>query len=262
MKIHPTSVIGDDVQLGKDVVIGPFCVLQGDVKVGDGTKLLGHVTVGDERTAVVLGKNNELHPGCVVGNVPQDLTYKGEKTELVFGDRNVIRECVTINVGTSKGGGRTRLGSDCLIMAYAHVAHDCQLGNHVVMANSCQLAGHVVMGDHVKVGGASFFNQFVEVGTHSYIAGDSSVNKDVPPFTIAQGKYAIVRAANLIGMERAGYSDEDRDAVKKSIRTLTKSQLVLSEALEKIKEDYSESAAVRELLDFLTSEERTRGLAL
>lgn len=260
--IHPSSIIGPEVRLAEDVEVGPFCLIHGDVEIGPGCRLISNVVIGDTRTKVRIGKNNEFHPGAVVGGVPQDLTYNDQKTALLLGDNNTIREFVTINTGTEKGGGVTEVGNQCLFMAYVHIAHDCKIGDEVVIANSCQLAGHVVMEDHVKVGGASFFNQFVVLGRHSYIAGDSSVNKDILPFTIAQGKYAVVRAANVIGMDRAGYTKEEVDSLRRAIRILTKSGLVLEEAVVRIEHDCEPLRPVMQLLEFIRSPKRERGLGL
>lgn len=262
MSIHPSSLIGPDVKIGKNVVVGPFCMVVGDVTLGDGTQLMSHVVIGDVRTKVVVGKNNQFYAGAVVGGPPQDLTYKGEKTELIIGDNNSIREFVTINVGTPKGGGVTRIGSHNLLMAYVHVAHDCQLGDHIVMANSCQLAGHVEIHDHAKISGVCLFNQFVVLGKYCYIAGDSAVNKDVPPFCIAQGKYAVVRAANEIGMDRAGFTKAEIENVRRAVRILTKSKLPLEEALQRIAEECEEVPALNDFLSFIRSPDRKRGLAL
>jgi UDP-N-acetylglucosamine acyltransferase len=261
MSIHSTSIIGPDVKLGKNIEVGPFCVITGDVTVGDNTKLASHVVIGDSKTKVVIGKNNRFFSGAVVGGPPQDLTYKDEKTQLVIGDNNNIREFVTINVGTPKGGGVTRIGSDNLLMAYVHVAHDCQLGNHIVMANSCQLAGHVEIHDHAKISGVCLFNQFVVLGKYCYITGDSAVNKDVPPFCIAQGKYAVVRAANEIGMDRAGFAKEEIENIRRAVRILTKSKLTLDGSLQRISEECQMVPALKDFLDFINSEERKRGLA-
>lgn len=262
MKVHPTSLIGPNVKMASDVEVGPYSIIQGDVTIGAGSKLQSHVVLGHELTKVVVGKNNLFSSGAVIGGPPQDLTYKGEKNELIMGDNNNIREFVTINVGTTKGGGITRLGSDNLLMAYVHIAHDCQIGNHVVIANLCQFAGHVHVEDHVKIGGACMFNQFVVMGKHSYIAGDSAVNKDIPPFCIAQGKYAVIRACNEIGMERSGIPKNDVDSVRKAVRILTKGKLTLEGALERISEECEPSESLTYFVNFIKSEERKRGLAL
>lgn len=261
-KVHPTSIIGPQVQLASDVEIGPFCIIQGDVTIDSGTRLMSHVVLGDERTKVVVGKNNVFSSGAVIGGPPQDLTYKGEKHELIIGDNNTIREFVTINVGTTKGGGITRLGSNNLLMAYVHIAHDCQIGNYVVIANSSQFAGHVTVEDHVKISGVCMFNQFVVLGKYSYIAGDSSVNKDIPPFTIAQGKYAVVRTANEIGMDRSGFDKKEVENVRRAVRILTKGKLTLEGALARITEECEPVPALQDFVAFIKSPDRKRGLAL
>lgn len=245
-----------------EVEVGPFCVIKGKTTIGAGTKLYSHVVLGDDRTDVVIGKNNHFHPGSVIGGVPQDLTYKEEINKLVMGDNNIIREFVTVNVGTTKGGGVTRIGSNCMLMAYVHIAHDCILGNHVVMANSCQLAGHVIMDDYARIGGGCLFNQFVVLGKFCYIAGASEVNKDVPPFSIAQGKYAVVRAANEIGMDRAGFTKPQIDSVRRAVRILTKGGGTLEESLKRIDEECEKTDTLNDFMGFVRSPERKRGLAL
>lgn len=234
MAIHPSSVISPQAEIGKDVEIGPFCVVKGHVRIGDGTVLESHVSLGNEWGSVILGKNNRIATGAAVGGPPQDLSYQGDPTRLEIGDENLIREYVTVNCGTKKGLGVTRIGSHCMIMAYAHVAHDCQLGDHVVIANSNQLAGHVVFEDHVKTGGMCGFNQHCRVGKYSFVAGDSAVNKDILPFTIAQGKYAVMRAPNSIGLERAGYPKEEIEAINRAVRIITKGGGTVDEALSRI----------------------------
>ncbi|HVK60984.1 MAG TPA: acyl-ACP--UDP-N-acetylglucosamine O-acyltransferase [Bdellovibrionales bacterium] len=260
MSIHPSSVISKDAEIGQNVSIGPFCVIQGKVKIGDGTKLVSHVMLGHEHGVVELGKDNVLHAGAAVGGPPQDLSYKGEPTKLIIGDRNSIREFATLNCGTPKGGGVTRVGSDCLIMSYSHIAHDCTLGNHVVIANVGQLAGHVTLEDHVKVGGICAFNQFVRVGKYAFIAGDSAVNKDILPFTISQGKYAVMRATNSIGLDRAGFAKEDIESVNRAIRIITKGGGTIEQSLARIETECAMTESVRYLIEFMKSS--SRGIAI
>jgi UDP-N-acetylglucosamine acyltransferase len=239
--IHPTSVLSKEAQIAEGVEIGPFCNIIGRVKIDSGTKLISHVCIGSEFGIVEIGKNNVICAGTALGGPPQDLKYKGEPTKLVIGDHNHIRELATINIGTPGGGGLTRIGSHCLIMSYSHVAHDCRVGDHVVIANSSQLAGHVTLEDHVKVGGICAFNQFVVVGRYAMIAGDSAVNKDILPYTIAQGKYAVMRATNRIGLERAGFSKEDIESINRAVRIFTKSSGTIEECLVRIKEECAPS---------------------
>lgn len=260
MSIHPSSVISKDAEIGNDVEIGPFCVIRGRVKIGAGCVLESHVSVGNDFGVVELGKNNRLAAGAAVGGPPQDLSYKGEPTKLVIGDNNTIREFATLNCGTPKGGGVTRVGSNCLIMAYAHVAHDCQVGNHVVIANSTQLAGHVIFEDHVKTGGMCGFNQFVRVGAYAFIAGDSAVNKDILPYTISQGKYAVMRACNSIGLERAGFAKDDIDSVNRAVRIVTKGGGTIEESIARIQNECLMTDSVKHFVDFMKSS--SRGIAI
>lgn len=260
MSIHPSSVISKDAEIGANVTIGPFCVVSGKVKIGDGTRLISHVSLGNEHGIVEIGKDNVLCSGSAVGGPPQDLSYKGEPTKLVLGDRNVIREFATMNCGTPKGGGLTQMGNDGLIMSYAHVAHDCKIGNHVVIANSTQLAGHVVFEDHVKVGGMCGFNQFVRVGKYAFVAGDAAVNKDILPFTISQGKYAVMRATNSIGLDRAGFAKEDIDSVNRAIRIITKGGGTIDESLARIEAECAMTDSVQYLIQFMKAS--SRGIAI
>ena len=256
MAIHETSVISPDAKIHESAEIGPFCVVRGKTTVGAGTVLENNVTVGNDSGIVEIGENNRLLAGSAVGGPPQDLSYSGQETKLIVGDRNTVRECVTINTGTPKGGGVTRIGSDNLLMAYTHIAHDCIIANHVVIANSCQLAGHIIIEDHVKVSGVCCFNQFVRLGTHAYIAGDSTVNKDVVPYSIAQGKYAVIRATNKIGMERAGVSKEAINEVNKAIRFLTKGSDTIENTLSRIREECTSSPELDRLIRFVETSER------
>ncbi|MES2962482.1 MAG: acyl-ACP--UDP-N-acetylglucosamine O-acyltransferase [Bdellovibrionota bacterium] len=258
--IHPTSVISKQAEIGKDVEIGPFCIVRGRVKIGDGCRLESHVMLGNEHGIVEIGRDNVLHAGAAVGGPPQDLSYKGDPTKFVMGDRNVIREFATLNCGTVKGGGVTKVGNDCLIMAYAHLAHDCNVGSHVVIANVSQLAGHVVLEDHVKIGGMCGVNQFVRIGKYAFIAGDSAVNKDILPFTMSQGKYAVMRASNAVGLERAGFSKEDVDSIWRAIRIITKGSGTIDESIARIEAECTMSPNLKYLVDFLKGS--TRGVAI
>jgi UDP-N-acetylglucosamine acyltransferase len=263
VNIHPSSVISKEAEIGSGVTIGPFCVIKGHAKIGDGCVLESHVSLGNEHGRVELGKNNFLSSGSAVGGPPQDLSYKGEPTQLIIGDNNVIREFATLNCGTVKGGGITRIGDNCLIMAYAHIAHDCTIGSHVVIANSTQIAGHVVFEDHVKTGGMCGFNQFVRVGKYAFVAADATVNKDILPFTISQGKYAVMRATNRIGMERAGFSPEDVEAINRAVRIVTKGGGTMDESVARIQAECAQTPTVKYFVDSIkASVAGPRGLAV
>ncbi len=194
-----------------------------------------------------------------MGGAPQDLKYNEEPTSLIVGGNNIFRECVTVNIGTESGGGVTRIGNNNLLMAYVHVAHDCELGNHIVVANTTNFAGHVKVEDHVRIGGVCSFNQFITIGRYSYIAGDSAVNKDILPFTIAQGKYAVSRATNKIGLERAGFSKSEIENIHRAVRFVLMGERTKEEFLEKILEDCEPSDSISHLLQFIRNS--TRGIA-
>jgi UDP-N-acetylglucosamine acyltransferase len=260
VNIHPSSVISKEVEIGKDVVIGPFCVIRGRVRIGDGCRLDSHVTIGHDHGIVEVGSGNHFCTGAAVGGPPQDLSYNNEPTKLVLGDSTTIREFATLNCGTVKGGAVTRIGSHTLIMAYSHVGHDSQIGDHVVIANSCQLAGHVTFEDHVKVGGMCGFNQFIRVGKYAFIAGDSTVNKDIIPYSMAQGNYAVMRATNRILLERSGFSKEDVEGINRAIRIVTKGGGTMDEAMTRILAECQMTPALQYLVDFMKSS--SRGLAI
>jgi UDP-N-acetylglucosamine acyltransferase len=254
--VHPTAIIDKQVELDSTVKVGPYSVIRGRVQIGRGSVVESHVVIGSEFGGVTLGAENHIFSGAVIGGPPQDLKYKGEPTQLVVGDKNTIREFVTLNIGTQTGGGITRLGNYNLLMAYVHVAHDCQIGNNIVIANSSNFAGHVTVEDHVRIGGICSFNQFIRIGKFSFIAGDSAVNKDIIPFSIAQGKYAVSRAANEIGMERAGFPKPEIEAVYKAIRLLTKGERTVDESIKEMQEKLMPSENVQYLIDFIKKSER------
>lgn len=259
MAIHPTAIISKEAEIANDVEIGPYAIVQGRTTIGPKTRLEPHSVVGNDDGVVVIGSNNRIHTGAVIGGPPQDLKYSGEPTRLEVGDNNVFREFVTVNTGTVTGGGITKIGSSNLLMAYVHVAHDCMIGNSIVIANTTNFAGHVTVEDHVRIGGVCSFNQFITIGKYSYIAGDSAVNKDVIPFAMAQGKYAVARATNKIGMERAGFSKEDIESVNRAIRYLIMGNRTIDEALAEIDKNCNRSESVQHLVQFVKNSER--GLA-
>jgi UDP-N-acetylglucosamine acyltransferase len=256
MKIHPSSVISKQAEIADDVEIGPFCIVSGRVRIAAGTRLISHVSLGSEAGVVEIGKGNIFCAGSGVGGPPQDLKYKGESTKLTIGDNNTIRELATINLGTPTGGGETVVGNNCLIMSYAHIGHDCKVGSDVVIANSSQLAGHVVIEDHVKINGMCGFNQFVRVGKYAFIAGDSAVNKDILPFTIAQGKYALMRATNRIGLERAGFSKEDIESINRAVRIFTKGTESIDESIARIEAECGKSEPILYFVNSIRGSER------
>lgn len=216
-RIHPTAIIDPTARISDGAAIGAWCVVGPESVIGEGTELRSHVVVGP---CTVIGRQNVIHPFAVVGGDPQDMKYRGEKTWLEIGDRNQIREHASIHRGTGNGGGRTRIGSENLVMAVAHVAHDCVIGNGVVLANNVMLAGHVHVEDFAGIGGAAGIHHFGRVGTCAFVGAMARCSKDVPPFMIVEGNPAEVRGHNFIAMKRRGYTDEDVDAMKEAYKQL------------------------------------------
>lgn len=260
MKIHPSSVISGDVEIEEGAEIGPYCLIQGKVRIGKGTYVEGHVTLGSRYGVLEIGENNHFAPGAVIGGPPQDISYKAEPTRLKIGSNNKFREFSTVNIATSKGDKETTIGDNNYFMAYTHVGHDCKIGNNVVIANDSHLGGHTIIEDGVVIGGLSAFNQFTKVGRGAFIAGSSIVNKDILPFSRAQGNYAVCRATNKIGLSRKGFSKEEVTNIHKAIRILLVGSSTIEEGIERIMKECQTSANLEYLLDFVRTSKR--GIAL
>lgn len=250
--IHPTAIVHSDAKLGIGIEIGPYSIIEGNVQIGDGTKIDSHVVIKGHTT---IGRENEIFTGAVIGSVTQDKKYKGGITYLKIGDRNKIREYVTINPGTGDGT-ETVIGNDNLIMAYAHIAHDCMLGNFITLANNGTLAGHVIVEDRAIIGGLSAVHQFVRIGYMSIIGGCSKVVQDIPPFMMVDGHPAEARGLNSVGMERANVSKSDRSCLKKAFKILFRSKLTLPTARTRIKKEIPKCPSIDTLLEFLSKSER------
>lgn len=250
-KIHPTAVIADGAELGQDVTIGPYSVIGARVKIGDGT-VIGPQVVIDGVTTI--GRENRFLGQANIGGAPQDLSYEDEPTELEIGDRNTVREFVTINRGTIKGGGVTRVGSGCLLMACSHVAHDCEIGDGVQLGNNVLLAGHVAVGCNAIVNGAAAAHQFVTIGRNAYVGGLTRVIQDVPPFMILEGHPARVRKVNVIGLERAGLPAGEIQELRLAFRRLFRADESRSRVLAQAEKEF-EGALVRELIQSLRNTE-------
>lgn len=259
-KIHPSSVISDEAEIGPDVEIGPNCLIQGKVKIGRGTRLEGQASIGCRSAVIEIGENNHFSPCSVIGGPPQDLSYKGEPTRLVIGDNNIFREFTTVNLATSKGEGITRVGSNCYFMSYTHVGHDCQVGNNVTVANNTHIGGHCDIEDFVVLGGMCALNQFTKVGKGSFLGGGSIVNKDILPFSRAQGNWARVRATNKVGLLRRGYSREDVTNIHKAIRIIIFGAHTIDEGLERIRNECAPSESIDYMIKFIKSSKR--GIAI
>jgi len=252
VKIDPRADVSPKAQLGVDVVVGPFSVIEDDVVIGDGTWIGPNATVW---SGARIGSQCKIFPGASIGAVPQDLKFKGERTLLEVGDKTVMRECVTLNRGTADSG-KTVIGSNCLFMAYSHVGHDCRVGNHVILANCCALGGHVSLGDWVIIGGLTPVHQFVHVGEHTMIGGGFRVAKDVPPFVLAGQEPLMFEGLNSIGLKRRGFTDKTIQLLDKAYYVLYRSNLNVSQAVARIKAEVEMIPEVQKVVDFISASKR------
>jgi UDP-N-acetylglucosamine acyltransferase len=251
--IHPTAVVDPSVKLGAGVSIGAFSVIGAHVDIGDGCAIGPHVVIqGPTR----IGRDTRIFQFASIGADPQDKKFHGENSELILGERNMIREFVTINRGTVDGGGATRIGDDNWIMAYVHIAHDCQVGSNTVFSNGATLAGHVEVGDHVIFSGYSGAHQFCRIGSHAFLAMGTHLNGDLPPFLLAGVEYGRPRGINSEGLKRRGFSAERIAAIKRAYKTIYTSGLTLEEARAELTRAAVDAPDVKEMLDFLNSGQR------
>lgn len=253
--IHPSSIVEEGAVIGAGVKIGPFCVVGANVSIGEGTTLTSHVVVNGHTR---IGKDNTIYQFASIGEVNQDLKYAGEPTRVEIGDRNRIRESVTIHRGTAQADGVTRIGDDNLLMINAHIAHDCIVGNNCILANNATLAGHVTVDDFAIIGGMTAVHQFCIIGAHVMVGGCSGVAQDVPPYVIAQGNHATPFGINLVGLQRRGFSKDALHAIRAAYKLLYRS----GKTLEEVKPDIAEIAQahpeVQPFYDFFARS--TRGL--
>lgn len=250
--IHPTAIIEKGAEIGAGVKIGPYCCIGPNVRLGDAVELKSHVVVDGHTT---IGEGTKVYPFASLGFPPQDKKFRGEVTYLEIGARNIIREHVTMNPGTAEDKSRTVVGSDGLFMVGVHVAHDCVVGNNVIMANNATLAGHVHLGDFAIIGGLSAVHQFVRIGPYAMIGGMSGVEHDVIPFGLVKGERAYLAGINFVGLERRGFSKPQVQVLLKAYRALFEAEGVLTERVENVANDYSDSELVMKLIDFIRSKE-------
>jgi UDP-N-acetylglucosamine acyltransferase len=252
--IHPTAVIDASATVPASCAIGPYCIVGADVELGESCELMSHVVI---QGPAKIGSNNRFFPFSCIGAEPQDVSYKGEKTRIEIGDNNVVRECVTLNRGTPKGGGVTRIGSHTLIMAYSHVGHDSVIGDHAMLVNGATLAGHVTVEEWAVVGALCPVHQFVRIGAHSYIGGGTTITQDVLPFAkCVQPRDVRVYGANSIGLERRGFSKERIRRIQHAFRVLVNSKLNTTQALERLKSEGDHGEDVSLMIRFIEQSER------
>jgi UDP-N-acetylglucosamine acyltransferase len=254
MAIHPSAIIDSSARIHETAEIGPYCIIGPEVEIGARTRLMAHIVC---EGPTWIAEDNLFYPFSTVGLASQDKKYQGERAETRIGNRNNVRESVTIHRGTKDGGLVTRIGDDNLLMAYVHVAHDCQVGNHVILGNAATLAGHVTIGDWASIGAFSGVHQFCRVGRHAFIGGYSVIIQDVMPFSSTVSEREVkVFGANRVGLERRGFSRDSVETLQTAFRLLTRSKLNTSQAIEKIRVELPSNTDLDELLSFIESSAR------
>ncbi len=253
VEIHQTAIVNKSANIGKNVTIGPYSIVEADVTIGDGTWIGPHVVI---KNFTSIGKENKLYQFCSIGDAPQHQGYAGEPTQLEIGDRNTIREYCTINRGTANHLGLTRIGNDNFIMAYSHIAHDCVLGDHIIFANGASLAGHVDIGDYAILGGFSLVHQFCKIGQHCITGLGCICFQDVPPYIVASGNPAKPFGINSKGLRRRNFSDDTVSFLNQAYRTVYRRGLDLKSALSEIERLHGDDADVASFSEFLRQSER------
>lgn len=252
--IHPTAIIDPGAKIPSSCAVGPYCIVGPEVELGENCELISHVVIHGPSK---IGSHNRFFPFCAVGIAPQDMTFAGEKTWLEMGDHNVVRECATINRGTVKGGGVTRLGSHVWILAYSHIGHDCVIGDHAMLVNGATIAGHVTIEEWAVVGALCPVHQFVRIGAHSYIGGGSVITQDVLPFAkVVTPRNTRTYGLNSVGLERRGFSKERIRKIQRVFRVLMNSGLNTTQALEKLKAEGDQGEDVATVIQFIERAER------
>jgi len=255
-EVHPTAIISDTAKIGTDVKIGAYSVVGPDVVLGDAVELMSHVVV-EGHTSV--GAGTRIFPFSSIGHHPQDLKYRGEPSRLEIGERNVIREHVTMNPGTEGGGMLTKVGNECLFMVGAHVAHDCIVNNNVILVNNATLGGHVVIDDWAIIGGLAAVHQFVRIGRHAMIGGKTGVEHDVIPYGTVTGNRARLEGLNILGLKRRGFSRDEIHDIRKAYRLIFAEEGTMAERVADVVEDFSENEPVMEIVNFIRSDS-SRGI--
>ena len=250
--IHNTAIIDKKAKIAKDVIIGAYSIIGPDVNIGSGTIVQPHVSIIGDTT---IGKNNKIYSFASIGNDPQDLKYKDEKTKIIIGDNNKLREYVTVNPGTIGGGGLTKIGNNCLFMVHSHVAHDCSIGNNVVLANSVPIGGHAKIEDDVIIGGNSAVQQFTRVGKLSMIGGMCGVVKDVLPYSLVYGNRSVLQGVNVIGLRRKNISNDKINKIKKLFSIIFEDNHLM-ENLKKIPKEIANDEIIKDIIHFLNSDKK------
>ena len=250
--IHKTAIINNKAKINSNVSVGPYTVIGPNVEIGENSVIHSHVSIlGDTK----IGKNNKIYPFASIGNDPQDLKFKGEKTRLEIGNNNKIREYVSINPGTNPGGGLTKIGNNCLFMVSSHVAHDCAIGDNVVVVNNVAIGGHVHIDDNAIIGGNSAIHQFIRIGKFAMIGGMCAVIRDVIPYGVAYGNRSILQGINLLGLRRNNISNQNINVISKAYKEIFKSEN-LSQNLKNLSDDFKKNDFVIEIVNFLQKDKK------
>jgi len=251
--VHPTAILGKDVKIGENVIIGPYCIINDNVTIGDNTELKAHVNIDSNTT---IGMGNTIHPYCCLGFPPQDIKFHGEDTTTEIGDNNIIREYSSIHKGTVTGRSKTVVGSNNFFMVSSHIAHDCIVGDNNIFVNAATLGGHVTVGDHAYIGAFSGVHQFCRIGSYAFIGGYSVITQDALPFVKTVGNRASTYDVNKMGLERKGLKPHVITALKKSYRILIRRKLQLADALNEMRREFPDIEEVKYFVDFIENSER------
>ena len=254
--MHPTAIVSASARIAASATIGPYCVIEGEVVIGEDTVVESHARIGSAYGRVTIGAQNLIQCGAVLGGPAQDYSYNQGSTELVIGDGNRIGEYVSISLGTLKGGGVTKVGNRCFIMAFAHLGHDCQVADHVVITNGTQLAGHIQIEHHALLSGLVGVTQFVRIGAYSFLVAGAFANKDILPYTIAEGHWASPKAVNRVGLKRAGFGPEQRRNIENAVRIALDRSATIEEIANRIRAECEQDDAIRHLVAFIEGSER------
>ncbi len=252
-QIHPTAIIDDNTNIAENVSIGPYCIVGAGVTLSKDVTLVSHVHI---EGLTYVGEGTKIYPFASIGTAPQDLKFNGEKSELIIGKNNTIREHVTMNPGTEHGAMKTIIGDNCLFMMAAHVAHDCVIGNNVIMANNATVAGHVHIGDNVILGGLSAVHQFIRIGDHAIIGGMSGVDSDIIPYGRVKGERSFLAGINLIGLSRSGFEKSDIKQVQKAFNRLFSDDGTLDQRVNEVSQDFPDDDLVMSIIKFVREKDK------
>jgi UDP-N-acetylglucosamine acyltransferase len=255
LSIHPSAIVSGEASIDPSAQIGPYCIIEGRVQIGPRTVVESGARIGSRYGRVQIGAENLIQHGAVLGGPAQDYSFADAQTELVIGNSNRIGEYCSISLGTSKGGGATRVGDSNFLMAFVHLGHDCQLADHIVITNATQLAGHVMVERHALLSGLAGVTQFCRIGAYSFLVAGAFANKDIPPYTIAEGHWAVPRAVNRVGLRRAGFAPSARKNIERAVRILLDRSLTIHDVIDRVEQECEMDDAVTHFAEFLRSAE-------